>query len=146
MYTHPRQMPQKAAVAANYGLDLNECFRCKSDSFFTERAHVIDRCRFDDEVPVEVVDGLSNIVPLCPPCHRGQPSFQPGEEAAAWAWVSGDLETYVRETVYRMIGEERRLQMSLHEIGVDEILEVSERAVKAIVEQKRTEMIWSIAA
>jgi hypothetical protein len=45
-----------------------------------ERAHLIDR----------VFGGLDlacNLVPLCHDCHREMPSFRPGEESEALAWV-----------------------------------------------------------
>lgn len=46
-----------------------------------ERAHLIDRCR-------DGLDGAQNLVLLCRDCHRSMPSFGPGSEAMAMAWVA----------------------------------------------------------
>lgn len=67
--------------------DLGEpsCYGCgtwSKDRVWTfERAHLIDRC-FDG------LDGVQNLVLLCDLCHWSMPSFAPGEEALAIAWVA----------------------------------------------------------
>jgi hypothetical protein len=50
-----------------------------------DRAHLIDRSAGG-------LDGPQNIVPLCGECHGGMPSFEPGDEDKAIAWVHAGKE------------------------------------------------------
>jgi 5-methylcytosine-specific restriction endonuclease McrA len=79
----PRNMPSMKKIVAYHGLPTPPtCVRCGLDGYL-ERAHIIDR----------VFDGLdleSNLLPLCPLCHRSQPIFKPGDEDAALKWFSGE--------------------------------------------------------
>jgi hypothetical protein len=59
------------------------CFACEvgAETWFEfEKAHLIDRC-------LDGLDGPQNVIPLCHRCHRTMPSFGPGEEEEAWAWI-----------------------------------------------------------
>lgn len=85
-----RKMPSAEAVAAYHETQGNlrdglwpACFGCAGgkDSWGElERAHLIDRA-------FGGLDGPQNLVLLCWRCHREMPSFRPGDEAFAWAWV-----------------------------------------------------------
>lgn len=85
----PRKMPSLLKIAAYHQLpDQPACFRCEEETDAAtwrtanselQRAHIIDRV-FDG------LDSVANLLPLCPPCHRGQPIFKAGDEAKALAW------------------------------------------------------------
>lgn len=91
-----RRMPTMTQIAKHHGFDRSTplCIRCGlvPDDYATwkdagglglERAHVIDRV-FDG------LDTLANLLPLCWRCHRGQPIFKAGDEAAALDWFIGE--------------------------------------------------------
>lgn len=91
-----RQMPSLKEIAKHHGIRSDICYRCKRPAR-CDRAHVITRTQFPVDTPAEVMDAPSNLVPVCPPCHRAEPfPFAPGEEEIAWAWYSGDAEAYAR--------------------------------------------------
>lgn len=86
----PRRMRPASAVA-DYHLEQGTtpdgawpaCFACHEGAdrwSDLERAHLVDRCSGG-------LDGPQNLVMLCSGCHGRMPSFYPGDEAAAWAWV-----------------------------------------------------------
>lgn len=84
-----RRMPPLGKIAAYHNLgSAPHCVRCgdwalvahwDESSRFLDRAHIIDR-------HLGGLDDLQNIAPLCPKCHRRQPSFAPGQETSALAW------------------------------------------------------------
>lgn len=72
-----RRMPSLATLCRFHGLEV-ACIKCgRPDDI--ERAHVIDRC-------FGGLDGPQNLRPLCSTCHRYQPVFDNGDEAAALEW------------------------------------------------------------
>jgi 5-methylcytosine-specific restriction endonuclease McrA len=87
-----RRMPTLRAIARHWDLgDHPACFRCGDEPpvegwgnahGWLERAHLIDRWAGG-------LDLVTNIVPLCPRCHRRQPIFEPGDEDAALTWAAG---------------------------------------------------------
>lgn len=84
-----RRMPSLKKIAAFWNLpEPPACVRCgyesgderwPATSMHLQRAHIIDRC-FDG------LDALCNVAPLCYGCHKSQPIFRPGDEAAALRW------------------------------------------------------------
>lgn len=84
-----RTWPTLRQIAAHHGLGPEPyCLRCGwqppvetwvAARGLLERAHIIDRV-FDG------LDLVSNIAPLCAPCHRAQPIFGPRDEYDARAW------------------------------------------------------------
>ena len=56
---------------------IHEGFKWKGASRFLERAHLQDHCVRGNDKP-------SNIVLLCPLCHRAMPRFQSRKEALHW--------------------------------------------------------------
>lgn len=137
MRTLPRRLATKQAVADHYGLPLDECLRCGIDHP-TERAHIIDRCYFEDDVPNSQVDGVGNLAPLCPGCHAMQPAFKPGEESLAWAWLRRDAEAYVYSWMVYDEGFHKSVKIGLLE-GVT--IESIEFAVDSLIESQRIK--WS---
>lgn len=84
-----RRMPTLQRIAAFHRLPSQPaCVRCEMQPRAErwsdpnpglERAHIIDRV-------YNGLDLVSNLLPLCPPCHRSQPIFKPGDDAAALEW------------------------------------------------------------
>lgn len=79
-----------------HGLDPlpAHCYRCGVRPSNGEwgrlyRAHVIDRSRGG-------LDLEPNLIPLCGLCHKVQPSFVPGQEDEAWAWMQGDPDAWLQ--------------------------------------------------
>lgn len=92
---HWLDRPEWPDYKGNYiGLGEPFCARCgwlapvedgRPDSWdragkFLDRAHLIDRIKGG-------LDGVQNLVPLCHLCHDTMPSFGPGQEEEAYAWV-----------------------------------------------------------
>jgi hypothetical protein len=83
----PRRMSTLKVIADYHGVEPDVCFRCHEECS-PHRAHVIERIYGG-------LDGVQNLVPLCPTCHINQPIFMVGEETRAWAWMSNnDMWTY----------------------------------------------------
>ena len=74
-YWHSRGMTRDGLWPACMG-----CGHGEADWSDLERAHLVDRCRGG-------LDDLPNIALLCDRCHALMPSFGPGDEAAALAYV-----------------------------------------------------------
>ncbi len=75
----PRRMPSMKVVARRLGMETPECVRCGRDDVVLDRAHLIDRVYHG-------LDNAANLAPLCGWCHKVQPIFEPGDEAAALEW------------------------------------------------------------
>lgn len=75
----------------------DEPWTWKSASAHLDRAHLIDRCYGG-------LDGACNLVPLCHICHKGMPSFRPGQEAEALAWVRRSPDSY--DPIWQMVTDE----------------------------------------
>lgn len=67
-----------------YGDDLPEhpsrAFVWKRAMRWLDRAHLIDHCN-------DGLDDVQNLAALCALCHAEMPSFSPGQESEAVAWV-----------------------------------------------------------
>ena len=84
-----RRMPPMLKIANHHGLgERPHCVGCGylppcetwiEAASYLERAHIIDRWAGG-------LDGPQNLAPLCGPCHRGQPIFEPGDEEMAIHW------------------------------------------------------------
>ena len=85
-----RTMPSWRTIANHRGLldarpACSHCGWASSDKTWAtiggrlERAHIIDRWAGG-------LDSPANLAPLCPPCHRSQPIFSPGDELLASEW------------------------------------------------------------
>lgn len=73
-------MPSLKAIMERHGLGhVPYCVRCGRVTPHVEKAHIIDRMLHGLDTP-------ANLAPLCGPCHRGQPMFQPGDEDRARDW------------------------------------------------------------
>lgn len=88
-----RKMPTMRAIEEFHGLPTATCYRCDQKAR-CEKAHIIDRSAYPVEAPIDVLDGLQNLVPLCVRCHKAQPDFEPGEEGMALAWLDMDAVAY----------------------------------------------------
>lgn len=74
-----RRMPPLTACELHWNVPPSICIRCVRLAR-CERAHVIDRS-------LDGLDAVQNLVPLCARCHKVMPSFAPGEESLALAWL-----------------------------------------------------------
>lgn len=75
-----RRYPPLKRIEEYWGLEHGYCARCNQPAR-CDRAHIIDRCNGG-------LDDIQNLAPLCYPCHEAQPSYKPGGEAFAVAWLN----------------------------------------------------------